>query len=408
MGGSEIAPRRICVVTTSRADYGLLYWLMRAISEDPALELQLIATGTHLSPEFGLTYRTIEQDGFRIHRKIDMLLSADSDSAVTKSIGVGLIAFSDAVDELRPDIVVLLGDRFELLSAAIASLVAKIPLAHIHGGETSQGAIDEGVRHAITKMSSLHFAATEAYRQRIIQMGEDPRSVFAFGAPGLDALRHETLLTKAELESHLDFELHTPTAVVTYHPVTLEKDTAEEQVGNLLTALLQGNVRAVFTKSNADPQGRTINQVLAQFCRERPADYRIYDNLGAKVYLSCLRHMDLMVGNSSSGLIEAPSFKLPAVNIGDRQRGRIKAQNVIDVGYSTAEIVDGIRQATSSLWRATLEDMRNPYAGCAEGTVSLHIKERLKNIEIGESLLKKQFHDLPINAEPALLPLGDA
>lgn len=396
--------RRICVVTTSRADYGLLYWLMRAIREDDALELQVIAAGMHLSPEFGLTYRDIERDGFRIDRKIEMLLSGDTDSAVAKSIGVGLVAFSDALAGLRPDIVVLLGDRFELLSAAIAALIGRIPIAHIHGGETSQGAIDEAVRHALTKMASLHFAATESYRRRIIQMGEDPQSVFAFGAPGLDALHQLTLLTRKELESHLDFKLESRTAIVTYHPVTLERNAAEQQVENLLTALLQENVRAVLTKSNADTEGRLINERLAEFCKKHPTDYRLYESLGQKVYLSCLRHLDLMIGNSSSGLVEAPSFKLPVVNIGDRQRGRIKASNVIDVGYSVSEITTGIRQAASRVWREGLEDMNNPYAGDGDGRVSVRIKEQLKSVDISESLLKKEFHDLPINSHQKSLP----
>jgi len=394
MEGSEIAARRICVVTSSRADYGLLCGLMQAIRDDEALDLQVIATGMHLSPEFGLTYRSIEQDGFRIDRKVEMLLSADSDSAVTKSIGVGLIAFSDALDDLRPDIVVVLGDRFELLSAAIAALIARIPIAHIHGGETSQGAIDEGVRHAVTKMASLHFPASEAYRWRIIQMGEDPAFVFAYGAPGLDALNSVTLLTWHELQLELDFRLGSPTAIVTYHPVTLERDSAGRQIDDLLAALLQEKVRALFTKSNADMQGRLINERIAAFCREHPTDYRLYDNLGQAVYLSCLRHLDLMVGNSSSGLIEAPSFGMPAVNIGDRQRGRIKATNVIDVGYSAAEIASGIRQALSPTWRAGLKAVENPYVGRGNGSVSFRIKQRLKEAELGESLLKKHFHDL--------------
>ncbi len=397
-----MTPRRICVVTTSRADYGLLRGLMRAIREDEALALQVIATGMHLCPEFGLTYRTIEQEGFHIDRKIEMLLSADSDRAATKSIGVGLLAFADALAELRPELLIVLGDRFELLAAAIAALLAKIPIAHIHGGETSQGAVDEGIRHAITKLASLHFAATETYRRRIIQMGEDPHRVFAFGAPGLDALHQVKLLTKPELEARLDFALTTPTALVTYHPVTLERNTAEQQIENLLTALLREKVRAVFTKANADTQGRLINQRIAEFCQDRPVDYRLYDNLGQQVYLSCLRHLDLMIGNSSSGLIEAPSFKLPVVNIGDRQQGRIKAANVIDVGYAVEEIAAGIRQASARTWRERLEGMTNPYAGRGDGRVSFDIKEQLKQVELTEALLKKQFYDLPGNIHSPL------
>ncbi len=386
-------PRRICVVTTSRADYGLLRWLMESIRDDEELELQVIATGMHLSPEFGLTYRDIEEDGFRISRKIEMLLSSDSTRAVTKSIGVGLLGFSDAFDDLGPDIVVLLGDRFELLSAAIAALIGRIPIAHVHGGETSEGAVDEAIRHAVTKMASLHFAATESYRQRIIQMGENPDSVFAFGAPGLDALVRVSLLSKDELEAHLQFDLRSPVAIVTYHPVTLEDNTAEDQVDNLLSALIQTKVRAVFTKANADAQGRLINEKIAAFCRDHPLNYRLYENLGQRVYLSCLSHVDLMVGNSSSGLIEAPPFGLPAVNIGDRQRGRIRAANVIDVGYSVPEVVEGIEQALTGAQGERGSAVTNPYAGSGEGTVSVLIKEQLKRAVLGEQLLKKRFYD---------------
>lgn len=392
-----MTPRRICVVTTSRADYGLLQGLMGAIRDDETLALQAIATGMHLCPEFGLTYRAIEHDGFRIERKIEMLLSADSDSATTKSVGVGLLAFADALAELQPDILVVLGDRFELLAAVIAALLAKIPIAHIHGGETSQGAVDEGIRHAITKLASLHFAATETYRRRIIQMGEDPHRVFAFGAPGLDALHQVKLLSRLELEARLDFALTTPTALVTYHPVTLERNTAERQIENLLGALQQERVRAIFTKANADTQGRLINRRIAEFCQNHPADYRLHDNLGQQIYLSCLRHLDMMVGNSSSGLIEAPSFKLPVVNIGDRQQGRIKAASVIDAGYSVKEIAAGIQQALSPVWREGLMDMTNPYAGRDDGLVSVRIKEQLKRVELTEALLKKQYYDIPYN-----------
>jgi len=384
------------VVTTSRADYGLLRWLMQAIHDDDELELQVIATAMHLSPEFGLTYRDVERDGFFINRKVEMLLSSDTAGAVSKSIGVGLIGFSDAYDELCPDIVVVLGDRFELLAASIAALIARIPIAHIHGGETSEGAVDEAIRHAITKMASMHFAATEAYRQRIIQMGEDPALTFAFGAPGLDALEHLVLLEKEELEACLQFDLHSPVAMVTYHPVTLENDTAEEQVQNLLVALLETGVRAVFTKANADSQGRLINQKIAEFCLDRPRDYCLRESLGQRVYLSCLRHVDLMIGNSSSGLIEAPSLGLSAVNIGDRQRGRIKAASVIDVGYSVSEIVRGIEQVVSSGRRGRSGAVANPYAGSARGMVSTLIKEQLKLVELGEGLIKKQFHDLMV------------
>jgi UDP-hydrolysing UDP-N-acetyl-D-glucosamine 2-epimerase len=386
--------RRICVVTTSRADYGLLSELMRAIADDPELELLVVATGMHLAPEFGLTYRSIEEDGFSIARKVEMLHTAGGETDVARSIATGLAAFSDAFVALHPDIVVLLGDRFELLSPAIAAFVARIPIAHIHGGETSQGALDEGVRHAVTKLASLHFTATGEYRRRVIQMGEDPARVFAFGAPGLDALGHLRLLGRQELEERLSFSLAGPVAMVTYHPVTLEPGSAGRQVDALLAALVEEGVRAVFTKANADEQGGLINERVGAFCAQRSADYRLFDNLGQMVYLSCLAAVDVMVGNSSSGLIEAPSFELPVVNIGDRQLGRVRAANVIDVGYAESEIAAGLRQALSSEWRASLSGIVNPYAARDGASVSAGIKEQLKAAELGERLLKKRFHDL--------------
>jgi UDP-hydrolysing UDP-N-acetyl-D-glucosamine 2-epimerase len=401
MGGPFGAVRRICVVTTSRADYGLLRDLMRAIDDDPDLDLLVVASGMHLAPEFGLTYREIEEDGLRIDRRIDMLQSAGDETDVARSIGAGIIGFADGFAELRPDIVVLLGDRFELLSPAIAAFVARIPIAHIHGGETSQGALDEGVRHSVTKLASFHFPATETYRRRIVQMGEDPGRVFAFGAPGLDGLRHLTLLTRTELEERLGFSLRSPVAIVTYHPVTLEHGSARRRVDALFSALTQVGVRAVFTKANADDEGRLINQKIAAFCASRPSDYRLFDNLGQLVYLSCLRHVDMMVGNSSSGLIEAPSFELPVVNIGDRQLGRQRAANVIDVGATAAEIAAGIRTALSPKWRAGLAGMVNPYAGQGEESVSLRIKEQLKRADLGLETLKKRFRDLPFAVEPS-------
>ena len=386
--------RKICVVTTSRADYGLLYYLMREIQDDPGLRLQVIAAAMHMSPEFGLTYRQIEQDRFEIDKKIEMLLSADSEVAVAKSIGVGLISFADALDALRPEILVLLGDRFELLSAAAAALMLKIPLAHIHGGETSQGAVDEAVRHAVTKMAVLHFPATEEYRRRILQMGENREHVFNFGAPGLDHLYRETLLSRAEFEGGMQLDLAGPVAIVTYHPVTLETTSALSQIGNLLEAVESSGIKAVFTKANADAHGREINREIARFCESNPARYHFFDNLGQKVYLSCLRHLDLMIGNSSSGLTEAPSFKMPVVNIGERQKGRTKAANVIDVGYDIEGILEGIHRANSPEFRNSLSDLKNPYDRFEDGKTSRRIKETLKNAVIDLELLQKKFIDL--------------
>jgi len=389
-----VSVRTVCVVTTSRADYGLLRWLIEEIQQDSNLRLQIIAAGMHLSPEFGLTYRQIEEDGFEIDRKIDLLLSADSEAGVAKSIGLGLISFSDALNELRPDFLVLLGDRFELLSAAVAALMLRIPLAHIHGGETSEGAMDEAVRHAITKMASIHFPATEAYRKRIIQMGENPEHVFNHGAPGLDYIYREKLLSKPELEEHMQFELTGSVAIVTYHPVTLGTTSAISQIGNVLEAIDSSGINSVFTKANADAHGREINQEIARFCNANPRRYRFFDNLGQKVYLSCLRHLNLMIGNSSSGLTEAPSFRLPVVNIGERQRGRIKAENIIDVSYDVDAIRAGIVKAVSPNFRKSLMGLKNPYDRYEDGKVSFRIKETLKNTKIFKELLQKRFFDI--------------
>ena len=386
--------RKICVITSSRSDYGLLYWLMKEIKRDAALQLQVIATGMHLSPEHGMTSKIIKKDGFKINEKIPILLSSDTEPAIIKSIGIGLISFSEALVDLKPDLLVLLGDRYELLSPAIAALILKIPVAHIHGGETSQGAIDESIRHCLTKIASVHFPATEVYRRRIIQMGENPGVVFNFGAPGLDNIYKHRSLGKEELERHLKFDLSGRVAMVTYHPVTLEHKTAEIQITNILRAIKSTGLRAIFTAANADPNGKIINRKIEAFCKENPSRYKFIDNLGQIAYLSCLKNLNLMIGNSSSGLVEAPSFKLPVVNIGDRQKGRIKAENVIDVGYSVTEIRAGIGKACSSEFRRKIRNMKNPYDKYRDGKVSYRIKETVKKIGLSENLLKKKFNDV--------------
>ncbi|EPC04188.1 hypothetical protein L861_02425 [Litchfieldella anticariensis FP35 = DSM 16096] len=386
--------RRLCVVTTTRADYGLLYWLLREIDDDPELELMLVVTGMHLSTEFGLSVREIECDGFRIHRRIEILLASDSRSAMTRAMGLAMLSFGDALSEDRPDLVVLLGDRFEIVPVALAAVVEGIPVAHLHGGETSRGALDEYFRHAVTKLASIHFPATEPYRQRILQMGEEPDRVFNFGAPGLDHLQRTELLSREALAEALGIPLQRPVAIVTYHPVTSEADeTAESQVKALLKALESfPDLFVVFSKANADAQGRTINALLASWCVRHPERGRLFDNLGHRLYLSCLRHLDLMIGNSSSGLIEAPSFHLPVVNIGSRQEGRIQARNVIQVGNDTNAIRQGISRALSPGFRAELVDMHNPYDGFGDGGVSRRIKETLKLIPLDADLMKKRFH----------------
>ena len=386
--------RKICVVTTTRADYGLLYWLIKEIEEDPELELSLIATGMHLSSEFGMTVKEIEKDGFHIDRRIEMLLSSNSERGIVKSMGVAMISFADALKEIAPDIIVVLGDRFEIVPVAMASVVFRIPVAHIHGGETSQGAIDEAFRHSVTKMASIHFPATETYRNRIIQMGESPDLTFNLGAPGIDSIYMLPLLDKLELAESLQFSLQGTVAMVTFHPVTTESGTALVQVENMLQAIEDAGIRAIFTKANADADGSIINGRLAEFCQNRPDNFKLFDNLGQTRYLSCMKNLDLMLGNSSSGIIEAPSFRLPVVNIGDRQKGRMRAPNVIDVGNSVAEIRGGIATALSNDFRKSIKDIENPYDRFRDGQTSHRIMEVLKTVELSESLIKKKFRDL--------------
>jgi len=395
MGLSGMKRKKICVVTTTRADYGLLFWLIKEIDEDPELELSLIVTGMHLSTEFGMTVNNIENDGFRIDRKIEMLLSSDNESAIIKSMGVAMISFAEALGEIKPDIVVLLGDRFEIVPVALASVVFRIPVAHIHGGETSQGAIDEFFRHAVTKMASIHFPATDLYRSRILQMGESPDLTFNFGAPGLDFIYRIPLLDRQELEMALEFILVGTVALVTYHPVTIESGTAVAQVNNLLQAIEEAGIGAIFTKANADTEGRIINRQLAEFCLANPLKFKLFDNLGQTRYLSCMKCLDLMLGNSSSGLIEAPSFQMPVVNIGDRQKGRTRAANVIDVGNSVAEISEGMSKALSEGFKISIQKMENPYDRFRDGKTSWRIKEKLKTINLTDHLLKKEFRDIP-------------
>jgi UDP-hydrolysing UDP-N-acetyl-D-glucosamine 2-epimerase len=389
-----VTRRKICVVTTSRAEFGLLHGLLKCIRADRALRLQVIASGTHLAPEFGLTVQEIEAEGVVLDRKIDLQLTGGSGLANAKSVGQGLTSFAVAFAELKPDVVVLLGDRFELLAPAISALMLRIPIAHIHGGELSEGAIDDSVRHAITKLASLHFAATGPYRRRIIQMGELPNRVFNFGAPGLDHLYDSALLTRPQLEQELGFSLEDPIALVTYHPVTRDAGSASAQVRCLVAAIKTSGMRAVFTMASADAQGALINTRLQEVCAQTPGWFKWIPHLGHRRYLSCLQHFTAMVGNSSSGLIEAPSFRLPVVNIGDRQRGRIRAANVIDVPCSRAAIQRGIAKAISPRFRASLRGMRNPYDRFHDGRTGERIKDVLKHVCLSGDLLKKSFHDL--------------
>jgi UDP-N-acetylglucosamine 2-epimerase (non-hydrolysing)/GDP/UDP-N,N'-diacetylbacillosamine 2-epimerase (hydrolysing) len=357
--------------------------------------LQVIVSGMHLAQGFGQTWRDIEAEGIKIDQKIRLQLKGDSSLGNLKSVCSGFKGFADSFAELKPEIVVILGDRFELLAPAISALMLQIPIAHIHGGELSEGAIDDSIRHAITKLASLHFAATESYRRRIIQMGESPNRVFNFGAPGLDQLHGPTLLTRSELERELGFPLRDSIALVTYHPVTRDAgQSASAQVACLVAAIKASGLKAVFTMANADAQGSIINSRLRAVCAQHPERFKWIPHLGHRRYLSCLEHFAVMVGNSSSGLTEAPSFRLPVVNIGDRQRGRERAANVIDVPCARAAILQGLMRAVSPRFRASLQGMRNPYDRSHDGRASERIKNVLKHVSLSDDLLKKSFHDL--------------
>ncbi|MFN3848513.1 MAG: UDP-N-acetylglucosamine 2-epimerase [Spirosomataceae bacterium] len=382
--------KKICIITGTRAEYGLLSPLMKAVQDDAAFELQIIATGMHLSPEFGLTYKEIEKDGFVISEKVEMLLSSDSDAGITKSTGLGMIGFADAFIRLRPDLVILLGDRFETFAAATAAYLAKIPIAHLHGGEVTEGATDEGLRHAITKMSYFHFTSTEAYRKRVIQLGESPERVFNVGAIGIDNIKQLDLLSQQQLEDNLGFALDKPFVLVTYHPVTLENNSAESQFNELLKALSDfEDLKIIFTKPNADANGRVIISLIDKFVAENIGRAIAFTSLGQLRYLSLMQFTTAVVGNSSSGIIEAPSFGIPTVNIGDRQKGRERAESVVDCGYTEDEINNALNQVISTDWQKKSKGVENVYG---DGKTTQRILEILKNND--KISLKKPFYDL--------------
>jgi GDP/UDP-N,N'-diacetylbacillosamine 2-epimerase (hydrolysing) len=382
--------KKICVVTGTRAEYGLLRWVMEGISQSLELELQLIATGMHLSPEFGLTINVIENDGFHVDRKVEMLLSSDTAVGITKSMGLGIIGFADALEELKPDLMLVLGDRYEIFCAASAAMIARIPIAHLHGGETTQGAFDEAIRHSITKMSHLHFVAAEEYRERVIQLGEEPERVFNAGGLGIDSILRLPLLTREELETALDFKLHRRNLLITFHPVTLEQNTSAKQMDELLVALSElGNTGLIFTMPNADTGGRVLFRQIEDFCHSH-SNAKAHTSLGQLRYLSCIQHFDGMVGNSSSGLTEVPSFKKGTINIGDRQLGRLRATSVITCEPDRQAITAALSHLFSDEFQRQLPATKSPYGngGASEAVVRILEHQPLDN------LLKKRFYDL--------------
>jgi len=380
--------RKICVVTGTRAEYGLLYWTMKAIQESEWLELQIIATGMHLSPEFGMTVKNIENDGFVVDKKIEILLSGDSTVSISKSMGLGMISFSEAFQELKPDVVLILGDRFEIFSVSTAAMISRIPIAHCHGGEATQGLIDEPIRHSITKMSQIHFTSTNEYRDRVIQMGEQPKSVFNVGALGIENINKISLLNENDFIDSINFDYRgNKLFLVTFHPVTLEENSAAGQFEQLLQALDSiFDVKIIFTKANSDTDGRIINQMIDNYVQVNFEKARVFTSLGQLRYLSALQFVDLVIGNSSSGIIEVPSFGKPTVNIGDRQLGRIKATSIIDCDPVAESITAAIGKALSN----TYANVENPYGTRNSSELIVNVLEHISL----DNILKKEFYNI--------------
>lgn len=382
--------RKICIVTGTRAEYGLLFWLMRRIANDSDLELQIVATGMHLSPEFGLTFEQIEKDGFVINEKVEMLLSSDTTTAITKSIGLGVISFADAFSRLNPDVLVVLGDRFEIFAATQAAMIMRIPIAHIHGGELTEGLIDDPIRHSITKMAHMHFTASDEYRNRVIQMGEQPDTVFNVGTLGIEGVKNIECLSKEELSKSVRLKLDN-FFLVTLHPTTLQDSTAEMQIQNLLHTLDDfPQYQIIFTKTNADTDGRIINHYIEEYVKDNLHRACVYESLGQLRYLSAIKHCELVIGNSSSGLLEVPFFRKPTVNIGLRQRGRLKAESVIDCSFDVNQIKNAIDIGLSTNFNEKIKTIPMVYG---EGNTSKQIVEILKNKNL-ENIIIKRFYDL--------------
>jgi GDP/UDP-N,N'-diacetylbacillosamine 2-epimerase (hydrolysing) len=381
--------KKICIVTGTRAEYGLLYWLIKGVQDDPDLELQLLVTGMHLSPEFGLTWKQIEKDGFPITKKIEILLSSDTAVGISKSNALALISFAEAFEELKPEIVVLLGDRTETFAAAQAALIAGVPVAHIHGGELTEGAYDDAIRHSITKMSHLHFTATDEYRNRVIQLGEQPETVFNVGAIGLDNIKKLQLLNRNDFEETIGHKLLKNNLLITFHPVTLENQSAKEQFQNLLDALDElDNTLLILTKPNSDKDGRIIIQMIDEYVKNNAEKAITFTSLGQLRYLSAIQYIDAVVGNSSSGIIEVPALNVPTVNIGDRQKGRITGPTIFNCGPVKEEISKALNNA---LKFDKTKQYPHPYG---EGNTSEKILKILKSAE--NINLKKQFFDINV------------
>jgi UDP-hydrolysing UDP-N-acetyl-D-glucosamine 2-epimerase len=384
--------RKIAVVTVARSDWGIYLPVLRCMREHKGVQLQIIVSGAHLVHQFGRTVDEVRNSGFEITATINFLLADDSPEAISKSLGLGIVSFAQHFQSCRPDLLVVLGDRYEMYAAALAALPFQIPVAHIHGGELSLGAIDDAIRHSLTKLSHLHFVACQEYARRVIQLGEEPWRVIISGAPALDAIRTFTPLPASEFQSRTGIDPNAGFLLVTYHPVTSEFKDAGFQIRELLTALDQFSMPILFTAPNADTCSHVIRDEILSYCKaHREAKYIAH--CGPELYYSAMHYAAAMVGNSSSGIIEAPSFCLPVVNIGRRQEGRIRAGNVIDVGYSRGEIIGGIRRALSREFRESLQGLENPYG---DGYAGERIANVVSSIPLDEKLLRKKFYDLPI------------
>lgn len=388
---------KICIMTSTRAEYGLLSPIIKKMNNDSEFETHIVVTGAHLSPEFGMTIEDIFVDGICVDKKIEILMSSDSPVAISKSMGLAMISFAEYFDELTPDLLMVLGDRYETLAVCCAAMNARIPIVHLHGGETTEGAVDEAVRHAITKMSYLHFASTDEYRHRIIQMGENPERVFSVGAMGVENALKIPLMSKEDLEKSLGCTLGDKYAVGTFHPVTLENCSAEKQTMALMDAIQQyQEITFLFTKANADTNGRVINRILEEYKR-KCTNLLVYESLGMKRYLSALKNAEFVIGNSSSGIIEAPSFHIPTINIGDRQRGRIQGESIINCEPNNQSICDAINRAMNSSYREKLQSAINPYGrGNTSDRIIEITKERFK---CDKEKLKKSFYDIKFTVE---------
>ena len=378
--------RKICVITGTRAEYGLLRNLMKLLNSSKKYELQIIATGAHLSKEFGETYREIEDDGFKISSKVDLNLGSDTPEGISKSTSIGIKGYSDSFKTLKPDLLIILGDRYEILAAAISAMFARIPIAHLHGGELTEGAIDDAIRHSVTKLSHIHFVSTDKYRKRVIQLGENPRNVFNVGGLGVDSIKGMDLLSKSELENILNIKFNERNLLITFHPVTLENNTSLEQISELLSALSElENTTLIFTMPNADLGSSAIFNSIDHFVNNNKNAIS-FISLGHLNYLSCISHVDAVIGNSSSGILEVPSFKKGTINIGERQKGRIQAESIINCKPIKSDILNSVKYLYSSKFQNLLKDVKNPYG---DGGASVNIIRILDNINLDESIYKK-------------------